>query len=242
MLMPSLLYSVFHEPEKLDARELGLANISELCEISGGVEVADAGELNLASGQIVANDPYLYEGDLPIVGRVYPDKYPVKLCQVCVKSEYEGEVYTQLLTCAAMIEIKPEEPVKWVLAYQPDVWMDDYGPGMKGKSFLKAGFACDSATGCFMDYETAKLHVQYDKELLEKGHRAGIQDILGQKLGEAQAAAWFSYYPCPDTNQELNEVCFFTGSDGVFGSYWGLKSNSEIVCLVTDFAGLAGRE
>ena len=240
--MPSLLYSVFQEPETFDPRDLGLANISEECEITGGIKVVAAGELNLASGQIVANDPYLYQRDLPVVGRVYPDTYPVKLCQVCIESEYEGTVYSQLLTCAAMIEIKPEEPNMWYLAYQPEVWADDRHGDMKGKSFLKSGFACDSATGCFMDHETAKLHDQYDKELLEKGHRAGIQDILGQRLGEAQAAAWFSFYPCPDTNQELNEVCFFTGSDGVFASYWGLKSNAEIVCLVTDFAGLAGRE
>jgi hypothetical protein len=241
--MQSLLYSVFHEPTKFDAKELVWAHISEMSEISGGVEVADVGELNLKSGHIVVDDPYLYEGDLPIVGQVYPGKYPVKLCQVCVKSEYRGKVYTQLLTFAAMIEIKPEKPEKWLLAYQPKVHMKEYGSsGMKGRSFIKGGFACDSATGCFMDYETAKLHVQYDKELLEKGRGAGIQDILGLKLDETQADGWFSYYPCPETNTELNELCFFIGTDGVFGSYWGLKSNNEIVCLVTDFAGLANRE
>lgn len=238
--MQSLLYSVFHEPTKFDARELVWAHISEMSEISGGVEVADVGELNLKSGHIVANDPYLYEGDLPIVGRVYPGKYPVKLCQVCVKSEYRGKVYTQLLTFSAMIEIKPEKPEKWLLAYQPKVYMKGYG--LKGKSFINDGFACDSATGCFMDYETAKLHVQYDKELLEKGRGAGIQDILGQKFDETQADGWFSYYPCPETNKELNELCFFIGADGFYRSYWGLKSNNEIVCLVTDFAGLADRE
>jgi len=236
--MQSLLYSVFHEPTKFDAREL--ANISEMSEIIGGVEVADVGELNLKSGHIVANDPYLYEGDLPIVARVYPAKYPVKLCQTCVKSEYEGKVYTQLLTLAAMIEISPEEPEKWLLAYQPKVYMKGYG--LEGKSFINAGFACDSATGCLMDYETAKLHVQYDKELLENGRGVGVQDVLGQKFGETQADGWFSYHPCPETNKELNELCFLIGADGFYGSYWGLKSNNEIVCLVTDFAGLADRE
>lgn len=241
--MHSLLYSVFHEPTKFDAKALLGAHISEMSEISGGVQVVDAGKVNFRSGHIVVNDPYLYEGDLPTMGQVCPGQYPVKLCQVCVKSRYKGKVYTQLLTFAAMIEIQPEEPVKWVLAYQPKVYTQEHrSPSMQGKSFIKDSFACDSATGCLMDHETAKLHVQYDKELLEKGHRAGIQDILGQKFDESQAAGWFSYYPCPETNQELNELCFFIGSDGVFRSYWGLKSNNEIVCLVTDLAGLADRE
>ena len=238
--MQSLLYSVFHEPATFDARVKELANVSEECEISGGLVVAEVGELNLVSGHVVANDPYLYEGDLPIVGRVYPGKYPVKLCQTCVKSEYEGKVYTQLLTLAAMIEVKPEKPEKWLLAYQPKVYMK--GDGLKGKSFMKSGFACDSATGCYMDYETAKLHVQYDKELLEKDRGAGIQDILGQNFRETQVDGWFSFNPHPENNKELNEICFMIGADGVYGSYWGLKSNNEIVCLVTDFAGLANRE
>ena len=93
-----------------------------------------------------------------------------------------------------------------------------------------------------MDYETGKLHVQYDKLLLEQGHPAGVQDIIRQKFGETQADGWFSYCPSPETNKELNELCFMIGAEGHFRSYWGLKSNSEIVRLITDFAGLAGGE
>ena len=113
---------MFHEPAEHDARQLAWAHISEMCEISPSVTVADAGELNLASGQIVANDPYLYEGDLALVGRVHPGKYPAKLCQTCVTSEYRGKTYTQHLSLAAMIVISAEKPETWLVAYQPKVY------------------------------------------------------------------------------------------------------------------------
>jgi Protein of unknown function (DUF4241) len=116
----------------------------------GVIEVVDGGMLHLATGRLVACDPFwgstIERWCDPFTVTVAPGRYPVTLSGV----RWDPALHPRALPpiprgAAAKLTIRDEPPVTWELALRPG---EDPATLQPDEFF---GFGVDSGKGCFLD-------------------------------------------------------------------------------------------
>lgn len=175
-------------------------------------------ELVVATGEIVACDPFTSPDAAAFARQVPAGSYPVVLS---VAHFDDGDQRV----AAAMIRFGERAPVSWEMAL---VEGDDPSQLEEGEIF---GYAVESGNGCFMDEAAARA-------LLERMERD--EDFFESMLNEMDKTyvdtwSWAAFRP--DAELPANVVAFSAGvSDDSYASYFGLDESGNVVCLVTDFS------
>jgi len=171
------------------------------------------GVLDLPSGRLIACDPALVEEPL-FDAALSPGQYPVILSIANIKGD-------KRVVCA-MLQVLAETPTTW----KPALRAGD-------KPDSRPGYGVDSATGCFMDAQTAAIW---------HPDAPGFYERVTEQLedGHSETCCWGNVNF--DTAQgQVNAVLFSSGyGDGFYRSYWGYSAGGDIACLVTDFGLLEG--
>ena len=190
------------------------------------IRVEDAGELSLASGQVVACDPgYLsFPGGWPPFARTLPPgRYPVRVSVVHLDT---GAV--RVAQAALGPRPRPACPIR---AGDPA----GRGRGHAGTGRILSRTASTRGRAAFW---TSRL-----PERSTSGARDG--KTTGREFSRTwpsvMAAHWSNSVLAPDSG--LNMVMFPSGiGDGRYPSFWGFDAADRLVCLVTDFQLLVGGE
>lgn len=173
------------------------------------------GNLYISTGKVFAVDPFIVsEYDKPFIKKVPQGSYPVYLSIITTEA---GDQRAALAT----IQFSNEKPQTWELAITDD---QDISTLQDDEYF---GYGVDAGTGCFMDQDT--FHKFY--ALSEDNE---YTDMLIDEMQKTYVDTW-SYL-----NKEIEENCniimFSSGiGDGSYPSFFGIDSNGNICCLVTDF-------
>lgn len=175
----------------------------------------DAGDLVLPTGKIVACDPAVSPDAPPFAVCVAPGKYPVILSV----AHYGGDQRVAY----AMLKFGDERPARWGAAL----------PANRELTSPKADevyyYGVDSATGCYMDVEAARV-------LSESAEGDIYFDQIAEGMDKTYVETWSWANICLNPATGANIVCFSTGlGDGAYASYFGYGGKGDILCLVTDF-------
>lgn len=190
------------------------------------IRVAEAGELWLSSGRVVACDPgqLMHEDACPAFSRtVPPGHYPVRVSV----AEFDSGGWRAAF--AALI-LDPAKPVRYELATRPG---EDVATLEPGESF---GHGVDTGTSCFIDVEAARVVFERckDRDYCWKG---GFTDLRCLDRDDTSRNAQI------DPASGSNMIVFPSGiGDGRYASYWGFDAADRLVCLVTDFEILNAAE
>jgi hypothetical protein len=230
------------------------------------VRQAEAAQLVLTSGRIIACEPSCLQGETipPFTRTVRPGRYPVVPC--LAQFTFPNGV-DERVACA-MIRFRAQPARNWELALRPGQDPATLRPG----HFF--GYGVDGGRGGFLDADVqdalAGERDEYHERMLQRGREQrplfGIEEIVetytpffrrlwdtrwrdvGSPPGKAvvppaatgKPGAFpdcFDLVAVPQTG--ANVVEFSTGwGDGCYASYWGLGDDGEPCCLVTDFGVL----
>ncbi len=216
------------------------------------VEVRTIGELSIPTGFVVACDPgCLWSKPVPFKQAIPPGRYSVR---ISIAHRLNGE---QLVALAAL-SVKPASPIRFEMATRGG---EDVRTLTPGQVF---GHGVDSGTSSFMDLATAKIlykrrsrsdHDLFMDYMASKMKRDSPElrmwaDIdVNAKLFERPSSGgangrrlrqWSAIDL--DPKSDSNFIIFSSGfGDGLYSSYWGYTSDSEIACLTTDFGVLVER-
>jgi hypothetical protein len=180
------------------------------------------GTLRLASGRIVACDPFFVGIALPFGKATRPGDYPVQLCVATLPTYGERVVLARILFQPESRSTRYEEALK------------EYADS--GRYFVESGL------GSFMDEVTCKRFAEvmarfyqerpdgnyYTDVLAAEFKKSAVQPDDPRDVGK------WNMHVLPDS--ELNIAMFASGlGDGAYSSYWGLDDAEEVVSLTTDF-------
>lgn len=188
----------------------------------------EVGELHLASGRIVACDPFMTVAlNSYFVQTVEPGQYPVVLSVV-----YEAPSGSSHIACA-MIRLGDAAPLRWELAQIDRPGWERFGEV----------YGVDSGTGCFMDAEVAKRLLELETSNSEQRGEQFKQEFAEPLMAEFEhnkthppGKQWASLTVAPDSTPAANVIAFESGyGDGAYASYWGYDAAGNLVSLVTDF-------
>jgi len=171
------------------------------------------GELALPTGRLVACDPALAE-EYPFLVSLSPGQYPITLSIADLKGD-------KRVACA-MVQVKANLPVTWKSALRQ---------GDKPDS--RPGYGVDSATGCFMDEQTAIIWRR-------QADNPAFYDAVTEQMDDShsQSCCWGNIN-LDTSDGHVNAVVFSTEyGDGFYRTYWGYDKDGELACLVTDFGVL----
>lgn len=176
----------------------------------------DLGLLHLTSGRIVANDPLFPGEDKPFAQSVAPGSYPVKL--------YIYHCDTDQRVAFAELRFSEDLPV----SFMPALTAGQDSSALKEDEFF--GYGVDSGTGGFMDEDACRALNHY---LDQSGDYC--LPTLAKALDESYVDTFCTAnVPLPDI--QANIAAFSSGyGDGVYPSFWGLNTDGQICCLITDF-------
>lgn len=171
------------------------------------------GDLLLPSGQLVACDPFVTPEATPFNLSLPCGEFPVVLSV--------EETATDQRVAFATILFKPTSPARWEMMTTGD---NDPSKLKPGHMF---GYGVDSGTGCFMDALAGRALTQkmnddsnFFKTMMaemEKTYRH-TWSWLNMKFGDG------------------NLIAFSSGlGDGLYATYAGMDSQSEVAVVVTDF-------
>ena len=215
------------------------------------IRVAQAGELLITSGSIVAADPFW----LNSAPQEYTTKVPLGRFPVFI-SIAELIAQKDRRTACAKLLFKPEDVVRWEMAVIPGQDVSTLKPG---EHFC---YGVDAGTGCFMDMDVVTwLFKQAGVRDLEKwrglpnsmadipDERARLIDAVStyfeatvdDRLLESLASEVYPHHGELTLNDMTggNLVHFSSGwGDGCYASYFGYAADNSLACLVTDFAVL----
>lgn len=184
--------------------------------------VADAGLLNISSGEVAASDP-LVSPDAPAFTQKVPGgSHHVTLAIAQLAGGDERIAFARL-------SFDSSPPVRWEMA----VTSDQDGHSLEKDEYF--GYGVDSGTGCFMDPKAGSLLNQRMSD--DDSYADTI--IEGMDSTYKDTRSWLCVQP--SASREENVVCFSTGwGDGSYPSFFGFSAANELVALVTDFFVLAG--
>jgi hypothetical protein len=187
------------------------------------IEVADAGMLYLATGRLVACDPFWgsaieRECD-PFTVTVAPGRYPVALSRVRWDQTLHPSVSPPVRRgAAAKLTIRDEPPVTWELALRPG---EDPATLQSGEFF---GFSVDSDKGCFLDASAVPAMSRFtvtdspgDFKLFRELREDAVTNVVvDRELG-------------------LNAVLFACGmGDGIYPVWVGRTAAGDPACFIAD--------
>ncbi|AWX56377.1 DUF4241 domain-containing protein [Brevibacillus brevis] len=187
----------------------------------------DMGKLQVNTGKIVANDPFVMFETEPFV-EVFPKgSFSVQLAIAQVQSQSKEEQTDNSLepderVALARIVFSEKPVVSWKMA----VWAEsDVSQLGEGEFF---GYGVDAGTGSFMDAEACTL---LEREI-EKDEM--FYEALTKKMDQTykHTRSWGLI----DLAEGCNVAMFSTGwGDGSYASYIGYDAEGQIARLVTDF-------
>lgn len=187
------------------------------------IGVADGGLLHLATGQLVACDPFwgleIERQCPPFSVTVAPGRYPVTISTVRWDQTLQPGVPPRAPGgAAAKLIIRDEPPVTWELALRPG---EDPATLEPGEFF---GFGVDAGKGCFLDASAvaamSRFTVTDAPENLE----------LFRNLKERAV-----YNLVVDREQGLNAVLFNCGmGDGTYPTWIGRTAAGDAACFIAD--------
>ncbi|WP_153798783.1 DUF4241 domain-containing protein [Foetidibacter luteolus] len=173
----------------------------------------DIGKLNVANGQIIACDPFLFNDDKPF-DTVFPiGHFPIELAIACIDDD-ERIGFSR-------IKFSDKSPVRWTIA----VTVDQDATKLSDDEIF--GYGVDSGTGCFMDTSGAEKYSDY---LNQK------EDNFNVVIDEMEATykhtrSWLIW-----DRDGFNVAMYSTGwGDGLYATYIGYDSENSICRLVSDF-------
>lgn len=174
------------------------------------------GNLHLATGRIVANDPLCLYELAPFEQQVPPGDYPVMV--------YVLHIQTDQRVAFAEVRFSNAVPVK----FEPALLAGEDISKLGEDSFY--GYGVDSGTGGFMDEQTCRQIEQQNSE-----EDNVLLSMLDDALDETYVHTYAVANVClPGTRD--NVVAFSSGyGDGAYPSFWGLDKAGNRCCLITDF-------
>lgn len=182
------------------------------------VEVREAGTLRLASGRVIAVDPYwISADDEPFTATVAPGSYPV---QVSVASFEDDPRHQRVAAARLVIRDVPVE--SWEMALKPG---QDPRLLQEGEFF---GFGVDAGLGCFFDASRAvglADRGERDPEWLEE---FGLDELAFTVPGDGPGDA-------------ADLVGYHSGwGDGAYPVWVGRAADGEVACFVADLLLIPG--
>jgi len=178
----------------------------------------ELGNLYLATGQIVANDPLFCWELTPFTVTVKPGYYSVSISVVHFKHNEDRRV------ALAMLKLSDKKPVRWELALTSED--AETGVDKLGKDGF-FGYGVDSGTGGFMDKTVAEKIATDNIDIYEE---------FSEEF-DASYVSTYCYLLCNSFGGEHKDLaCFSTGwGDGRYPSYFGFDEEGNPCSLVTDF-------
>lgn len=191
-------------------------------ELAGrGITKHGLGELELATGAIVAADPVVQPERPAFARTVPPGRYAV--------TTYKA----QQRIAMAELRFAPGTPTRWQMALVPG---QDAGTLKDGEIF---GYPVDAGLGCFMDVEGRAAFLKREQQEKDRrGERfvSSYDDIVQAPL-DANGGTELMLTPLPE--ERANVAIIQSGwGDGFYASYWGLDDAGMPLVLVTDFGVL----
>lgn len=181
--------------------------------------VKEVGPLEITTGELVADDPFVSE-EPPFSRRVPIGMHPVSLAVARFGRGGEALAY-------ARVEFSTATIARWVAGVR-------HGPEPADLSHVSAhAYSAVSGAGCFMDDAAATL--LHDKLQV----RAAADSLAVVPHGALDAWGWVLK---PDPQRPESAVCFLVQGPGdgeSYPSYFGLSENGDVVAIVTDFLVLA---
>ncbi len=191
------------------------------------IERRQTGELVLASGHIVACDPAIVEYEvIPFSRTVNPGRYPVTVCIVHYRDTRKQA--DERIACA-VVQLMVGAPSTWETAT------------LLGQNKLTQ-YSVDSAIGCFMDADTARLLEKQSAVLSSKEVASTFEESLAvaMEANYIHTRSWGEVIV--DSVTGLNVIAFSSGwGDGSYTSYWGMDTSGRVSCLLTDFRVLPSK-
>jgi hypothetical protein len=211
-----------------------------------GVSCLAGGTLVAPTGQLVAADPLVFLNDRAFTVSVPPGRYPVVLAWTGTTRD-DGDV------ALALLQIRPERPVRWEIAVLPDE--------KPGAHF----YPVDTGTGCYVDRAVAReilarQKAEEDRQLArvksqgvspwdgDGWHRA-MQAAAAERKDLLELLRLAGYDRrqaaslCIDPATGGNLVVFRSGAgDGSYGVYVGYDASGAVAAFVTDFGILESLE
>ncbi|MFI2368808.1 DUF4241 domain-containing protein [Streptomyces sp. NPDC018833] len=190
--------------------------------VTGTMSVAEAGELWLPTGRVVACDPFISLGcgeAEPFTAEVAPGRYRVE-CAVATltRPDEEPSDTPHQRIAAARLVIKDMPPVAWEIGLQAGQDVKE----LSDDEFY--GYGVDAGTGCFYD---ASCDESFPECEGDEGPLWDAFDADDAHLGPHIITA-------PGTGHTL--VAFSSGwGDGAYPTWIGRGASGEVVCFVTDF-------
>lgn len=195
------------------------------------VEMCNAGSLHLATGRLVACDPFsassLTENTAAFTVTVPPGRYPVTLSTARIDQPADREIPSGTsLVAAARLTIRDEPVARWELALRPGQNLTDLEPGGFWGFY---GFGVDSGAGAFLDLTA----------LPELSRLGGPGPAMWQPgaLDEIKPALLMDQMVDLVVNRaaELNVVIFLCAmGDGGYPVWIGRTAADKPACFVAD--------
>ncbi|WP_141207124.1 DUF4241 domain-containing protein [Streptomyces griseorubiginosus] len=189
---------------------------------TGVIHVADGGELDLPTGQVVASDPFVYlgSGDIePFTVSVPPGRYRVEAAVATLGRPDEPPAdRPHLRVAAARVVIGTEPTTSWELALRPD-----QDPAELGDDEFY-GYGVDAGTGCFYDASAEEAFPEAQED----------EGPLWDAFENSDWSPGPHLVTSPSTGHTL--VAFTSGwGDGFYPTWIGRSASGEVTCFLTDF-------
>ncbi|MFD5402849.1 DUF4241 domain-containing protein [Streptomyces griseorubiginosus] len=189
---------------------------------TGVIHVADGGELDLPTGQVVASDPFVYlgSGDIePFTVSVPPGRYRVEAAVATLGRPDEPPAdRPHLRVAAARLVIRAEPTTSWELALRPD-----QDPAELGDDEFY-GYGVDAGTGCFYDAAAEEAFPEAQED----------EGPLWDAFENSDWSPGPHLVTSPSTGHTL--VAFTSGwGDGFYPTWTGRSASGEVTCFLTDF-------
>jgi hypothetical protein len=193
------------------------------------IEILNAGNLEVTSGQIVVCDPLVMPNSKPLARSVKTGSYPVKL--YVAKTVEAGDRFA-----IAKLEFNSNKAVKWVLALKAGENVTE----LKNGDFF--GFPVDAGLGAFFDYATGATYNKFYDGIMRANPDGNIYDDLlaaefkknAKNPNEPNDYGDWVNFKVPKSNSNI--IMFQSGyGDGAYPAYWGIDENGEVTSLVIDF-------
>lgn len=192
------------------------------------VEVPDAGALHLATGRLVAVDPFLGPDleryAVPFTVAAPPGRYPVSLS--IARRDRPGKTGTPAPVgevIAVKVTIRDDPVAAWELALQPGQNPAEPRPG----EIL--GLVVDSGTGSFLDASAVPALSRLSDPGPELNQDSQLDEIVPEIFSKRVVNLTV------DPASDLNVVIFSCAlGDGVYPVWVGRTPTDELACFVAD--------
>lgn len=173
----------------------------------------DVGKINIAKGQIIACDPFLFNDNKPFDTLFPIGHFPIELAVADINDD-ERVGFSR-------IKFSDKLPVRWAIA----VTVDQDTTKLSDDEIF--GYGVDSGTGCFMDTSGAEKYSDYLKQK-EDNYNIVIDKM---EANYKHTRSWLLW-----DREGFNVAMFSSGwGDGFYATYIGYDNENSICRLATDF-------